>query len=83
MNQANKNLTSRDLIFLRRVAVKADNNALVELTDRVCAAKDEEEIESLLPLYRQEFPDDALVSGIWCNARVRRWLGGTKPNTRQ
>jgi hypothetical protein len=76
MNQANERLTIRDLARLRQVAVNAGNTTLVELTDRVCSTGDEEEIESLLRLYHEEFPDDDLVNGIWCNTRVRRWLSG-------
>jgi hypothetical protein len=75
--------TSHDLRFLRQVAVNAHNTALVELTDRVFARPNDEEVESLLRLYHQEFPDDALVNGIWCNTRVRRWLSGTEGTTRQ
>jgi hypothetical protein len=76
MNQANKNLTSHDLTFLRQIAVAAGNTTLVEITNLALSTGDEAEAESLLRLYHQEFPDDALVSGIWCNTRVRRWLSG-------
>jgi hypothetical protein len=82
VNQANKALTSHDLTFLRQVAVNAGNRVLVEMTNLALSTDDEEEAEAILRLYHQEFPDDALVNGIWLNTRVKRWLSGTEGTNR-
>jgi hypothetical protein len=60
MNQANKDLTSRDLTFLRQIAANACNSDLVEMTNLALSTGDEEEVEAILRLFHQEFP----VSGI-------------------
>ena len=83
MNRENEALTSHDLTLLRQVAVHAGNSTLVEMTDRACSTRDKEEVEAVLRLYHQEFPDDALDKGIWCNTRVRRWLSGAETTNPQ
>ena len=82
MNQANKDLTSHDLRFLRQVAVDAGNRVLFEMTNLALSTGDEEEDEAILLLFHQEFPNDALVNGIWRNTRVRRWLSGAEGTNR-
>jgi hypothetical protein len=72
MNRENEDLTAHNLAVLRLVADNAGNTTLAEITDRAISTQDEDEVEALFRLYHQEFPDDALVTTIWGNTRVRR-----------